>query len=135
VTEAAVADERAPASLLPALDRLPGPTLELLRRAGEIAAAEGAALYLVGGAVRDLARGATNLDLDLVAEADGIRLARAVGDALGGEVRPHGRFGTATVTLPEGRKLDFATARRERYPRPGSALGWTPGPKNSLWQR
>jgi tRNA nucleotidyltransferase (CCA-adding enzyme) len=91
-----------------------------LRRVGEVAAGEGKALYLVGGAVRDLALRAATVDLDLVAEADAIRLAETAAAALGGGVRAHGRFGTATLTLPDGQKVDFATARRETYPRPGA---------------
>ena len=51
--------------------------------------------YLVGGAVRDLLRGAQPVDLDLAVEGDAASAARRSADRLGGEVREHGRFGTA----------------------------------------
>ena len=38
----------------------------------------------------------------------------------GGAVVVHRRFGTATLTLPEGQRLEFATARTETYDYPGA---------------
>ena len=64
----------------------------------------------VGGAVRDLLLGTSSPDLDLVVEGDPAALARRIG----GEVRFHDRFGTATVTLG-GHTYDIARARRETY--------------------
>lgn len=78
-------------------------------------AAGGTPVYLVGGAVRDLLLGSERTDLDLVVEGD----AAAVGQRLGGEIRAHERFATATVNL-EGLELDLATARSETYARPGA---------------
>jgi tRNA nucleotidyltransferase (CCA-adding enzyme) len=75
--------------------------------------------YLVGGAVRDLLRGAPHVDLDLVVEGDALAVARALAERLGGEVVEHDRFGTATVRAPE-LTVDIATARRESYPTPGA---------------
>jgi tRNA nucleotidyltransferase (CCA-adding enzyme) len=75
--------------------------------------------YLVGGAVRDLLRGAESVDLDVVVEGDALSVARSVAERLAGEVVEHERFGTATVRAP-GLTVDFATARRERYPNPGA---------------
>ncbi len=40
-------------------------------------------------------------------------------EALGGEIRRHERFNTATVYLPEG-SIDLAMARSESYPEPGA---------------
>jgi tRNA nucleotidyltransferase (CCA-adding enzyme) len=86
--------------LLPALEGLP-PT------------------YLVGGAVRDLLRGADAVDLDIAVEGDARSAARALADRLGGVVREHERFGTATVRAGE-LMFDLATTRRESYPEPGA---------------
>jgi tRNA nucleotidyltransferase (CCA-adding enzyme) len=86
--------------LLPALDGLP-PT------------------YLVGGAVRDLLRGADAIDLDLAVEGDAPYVARALAGRLGGSVREHERFGTATVRAPE-LVFDLATTRTEAYDEPGA---------------
>ncbi|MDQ6735122.1 MAG: hypothetical protein M3Z35_13580, partial [Nitrospirota bacterium] len=62
--------------------------------------------------------GRPNLDLDLVIEGDGIAYARALGRELQGTVRTHDRFGTAVITLKDGRTFDIATARTEYYEYP-----------------
>jgi tRNA nucleotidyltransferase (CCA-adding enzyme) len=94
---------------------------------GLISALEGLPpAYLVGGAVRDLLRGATHVDLDVAVVADAREVARAVAARLGGEAVEHERFGTATVRAP-GVQVDLATTRRERYPAPG-ALPEVEGP-------
>jgi tRNA nucleotidyltransferase (CCA-adding enzyme) len=86
--------------LLPALEGLP-PT------------------YLVGGAVRDLLRGARAVDLDLAIEGDARAAARELAQRLGGEAREHERFGTATVKTRD-LAFDLATTRREAYEEPGA---------------
>jgi tRNA nucleotidyltransferase (CCA-adding enzyme) len=73
------------------------------------------AVYLVGGAVRDLLMGGRPVDLDLVVEGD----AAALAGRLGGAVKAHDRFGTSTVTL-DGHSYDLARSRRETYARPGA---------------
>ena len=78
-------------------------------------------VYLVGGAVRDLLLGGEPFDLDLVVEGDAAELAAG----LGGELRAYDRFGTSTVTV-NGFIYDVATARRERYARPGALPDVTP---------
>lgn len=72
--------------------------------------------YLVGGAVRDLLLGQSNLDVDLVVEGDAIALAQALVDRMGGMLKPHEAFGTAHVTLPDGKRVEFARSRIEHYP-------------------
>jgi tRNA nucleotidyltransferase (CCA-adding enzyme) len=72
-------------------------------------------VHLVGGAVRDLLMGGKPTDLDLVVEGEPSPLA----DKLGGSVRLHDRFGTATVKL-NGFSYDIARARRETYAQPGA---------------
>ncbi len=83
------------------------------------------ALYLVGGAVRDLLRGARSVDLDLVVEADAVTTARELAARLEGRAVEHQRFGTATVRSDE-LVVDIAMARRERYERPGALPGVEP---------
>lgn len=108
---------------------LPAGLLDLMRRAGALAAEMGYPLYAVGGFVRDLLMGHPNLDVDLVVEGDAIALAQELARRFGGRVRSHRRFGTAKWILPEERSgfadghglpetLDFATARTEFYERP-----------------
>ncbi len=76
--------------------------------------------YLVGGAVRDLLRGAKAVDLDIAVEGDARVAARTVADELQAQAREFERFGTAEVTLPDGGHYNFATTRRESYPAPGA---------------
>jgi tRNA nucleotidyltransferase (CCA-adding enzyme) len=77
--------------------------------------ARGTPAFLVGGSVRDLLLGTERSDIDVVVEGPVEELA----NALGGPVRVHERFGTATVRV-DGVELDLATARAESYPRPGA---------------
>jgi tRNA nucleotidyltransferase (CCA-adding enzyme) len=102
-------DIPAPEELLVALDRLPEGRVLLQRLPG------GEAVYLVGGAVRDLLRGVEPRELDLVVEGNAISLGRE----LGGFVLPHERFGTSRVRLA-GHNYDIASARTETYERPGA---------------
>src|SRR5262249_24790330 len=54
----------------------------------------------------------------------------------GGRVREHPTFLTATVELPGRRRLDIATARRERYLRPGALPEVAAGAvRGGLWRR
>jgi tRNA nucleotidyltransferase (CCA-adding enzyme) len=102
------------------------PQLERLREA-----AAGAALYLVGGAVRDLLLGRPRGDVDIVVEGDAVEVARR----LGGEPVEHERFSTAKATLGE-LELDLASARAESYPAPGALPEVRPaGLKDDLARR
>ncbi len=100
---------------------LPGPLLDLLKRASSLAQEMGYPLYVVGGFVRDLLLGTPTLDMDLVVEGDAVKLARRLARDIGAPSRSHKQFGTAKIIL-SGREaefgipfLDFATARLEFY--------------------
>ena len=99
-----------PDALLARIRALPGAS-SLLERLDP----DGPPVHLVGGSVRDLLLERTPPELDLVVEGD----VAPVAARLGGEIRSHGRFGTATVTV-DGRTFDLARARRESYARPGA---------------
>jgi len=100
--------------------RLPARLQALLRQAGGTADEFGSRLYAVGGFVRDLLLRQENLDVDLVVEGDGIAFAEALGRRLGAKVAGHRRFGTAVLTLPDGFRMDVATARTEYYEYPAA---------------
>ena len=100
-------------------ERLSGEQRHLLLAAAESAAKRGGRAFLVGGVVRDLLLGADGLDLDVVVEGDAREAARGLAAASGGRVTTHDRFLTATVSVGAVR-IDFATARIERYARPGA---------------
>ncbi len=74
---------------------LPPARLLLLRAVAQQAHTQRAALYIVGGFVRDLLIERPSLDFDLVVEGDAIALARALAKHYGGRVTSHTRFGTA----------------------------------------
>jgi tRNA nucleotidyltransferase (CCA-adding enzyme) len=82
--------------------------------------------WIVGGAVRDLLLGGSPEELDLVVEGDAVAAAERLGVALGGSVVVHDRFGTATVSAG-GHVYDLASARAERYARPGALPDVRPG--------
>ncbi len=74
---------------------LPPGRLALLKAAARAAHEQHAALFIVGGFVRDLLLDRPSLDFDLVVEGDAILLARALSKQYGGRVTSHARFGTA----------------------------------------
>ncbi len=101
-------------------ERLPTEVSDALRTVGELADEAGFPVYLVGGIVRDLFLRVTNLDIDIVVESDGITFAGMIVKRAGGRVKVHQKFGTAVVVLPNGLKLDIATARLEYYESPAA---------------
>jgi tRNA nucleotidyltransferase (CCA-adding enzyme) len=80
---------------------LPADLLRWIRAAGSVVLQKNFSLYAVGGFVRDLLLGQSNLDLDLVVEGDAIALAHELVARFGGHVHTHARFGTAKWILPE----------------------------------
>ena len=118
---------------------LPGVPPELLQSLA--AAADGAPIALVGGAVRDLLlhrihqdpwRGLPDLDLVVEGapgdpEAAAVRLAHTLEARADGRLlawQEHGAYGTVELELALGSggpfRLDVATARREHYPQAGA---------------
>lgn len=113
---------------------LPAPILEMVHHISQTAQDLGVQIYFVGGLVRDILLGISNMDIDLVVEGDAIALARRLAASFGGRVRTHERFGTAKWLLKdhvwqqfEGqgqilallpRFIDFVTARSEFYEHP-----------------
>jgi tRNA nucleotidyltransferase (CCA-adding enzyme) len=124
-----------------ALERFLDPAvLALLRQAAQVAERQGAALYVVGGTVRDMLLGQPAGDLDLLVEGDAVALASALAADYGGRMRGHPQFHTATVEFDAGWEqavmpsqagapaepaerplaLDFVTARTEFYEHPAA---------------
>ena len=94
--------------------------IQLLQTIGNVAEQMNYNAFAVGGFVRDLLLKKQNLDLDIVIEGDGIRFAKTLANHLQGRHRTHKRFKTATVILPDGFKIDIATARLEYYEYPAA---------------
>lgn len=112
---------------LPLRQKGPRPLRKALEALPPLADRLGMRAYLVGGVVRDLLLGLPNFDLDIVVEGDGIRLARTLASALPARLLTHPPFGTASLTLEGGFKVDLATARTESYPRPAALPSVVPG--------
>jgi tRNA nucleotidyltransferase (CCA-adding enzyme) len=74
---------------------LPRSRVVLLKAVAGTALQHRAALYIVGGFVRDLLLERPSLDFDLVVEGDAIALTRALAKRYGGRLTSHARFGTA----------------------------------------
>jgi len=101
-------------------ERVPARIRHLMRQAGKVAHQMGYRAFIVGGFVRDLLLGIENLDIDLVIEGEGIPFALQFARRIGAKVVTHREFGTATLTLSDGFKLDIATSRKEFYPEPAA---------------
>jgi tRNA nucleotidyltransferase (CCA-adding enzyme) len=115
-----VTEASSTSALIERLEReAPAPARAALAQCESLCAERGLALYLVGGAVRDLLLGRRQVDLDLAVEGDVTEVARALAAKSGGKAVLHDRFGTAHVAGP-GYQLDLAQTRRESYLRPGA---------------
>jgi len=110
--------------------QLPVELVTFIQRAGKAAASQGQGLYLVGGVVRDLLLGQTNLDLDLVVEGNAIELAQHLAEINQGKITTHPRFNTAKLQWNKW-SVDLATARSETYAKPGALPTVTPGSINN----
>jgi len=115
--------------------QLPVELVRFMQAAGEIAYSQEQSLYLVGGVVRDLLLGRTNLDLDLVVEGDAINLAHQLTQAYPGKSTTHPRFNTAKLQWDKW-SVDLATARSETYVKPGALPSVRPGSlRSDLFRR
>jgi tRNA nucleotidyltransferase (CCA-adding enzyme) len=108
--------------------------LNLLKAVAQTAHEQPAAVYIVGGFVRDLLLNRPSLDFDLVVEGDAIKLARRLAQQYGGRVTSHARFGTAKWHLKDSAfayvsadvndlqidlsSIDLISARTEFYTHP-----------------
>ncbi len=99
---------------------LPAGLQKPLEVLGEVSNELGMRAFLVGGAVRDALLGRPLEDCDVVVEGNGLMVAGALVERLGGRYHPHEPFLTAAVQLPGGVRIDVATARTEFYRTPAS---------------
>ena len=60
------------------------------------------------------------MDVDLAVEGDAVAFGRALARETGAKSVAHERFGTAVLQLPNGRRLDLASTRRETYSASGA---------------
>ena len=118
------------------LCRLPLDIHNLLRDVGVCAGGMGFNAYVVGGLVRDLFLRRDTIDVDVVIEGDGIAFASRFSDDHGARLLTYEKFGTANIALPDGLKIDVATARTETYERPAALPLVSPGSiKDDMFRR
>ncbi len=102
-------------------NELPGEMQRLLIKVSRLAEREEIKIYLVGGIIRDLLLKHTpEKDLDFVVLGDAVEFAFELQKLLGGSVRHFEQFGTASLDLPDGLRLDLVTARKEFYISPAA---------------
>lgn len=119
-------------------DKLPQRWQSRLLLIGQRAAILGTQVYLVGGVIRDLLLGSElSKDLDIVVLSDAVGFAREMVKYLGGKLKVFEQFGTASLFLEDGLRLDFATARREIYAAPAALpqVEGTEDLKSDLYRR
>ncbi|MGZ5474260.1 MAG: CBS domain-containing protein, partial [Thermoanaerobaculia bacterium] len=102
------------------LQDLPHPQRRAIDLVREVAQEKECHPYIVGGPVRDILLGRPAIDIDLTLEHDASTLARALAKRLDGRVRSFPQFLTYKVTAPGFPEIDLATARKERYRKPGA---------------
>jgi tRNA nucleotidyltransferase (CCA-adding enzyme) len=105
------------------LARLPRGLESALRPVRRAAASSNVRVALVGGAVRDrlLGRPHSAREADVAVEGSAPELARAVArEERSAKARIHERFGTATLEMGSGWRVDLAGTRREKYRHPGA---------------
>lgn len=119
--------QRSPITAQELLGRLPPRQQDLIETTRIVGERRRVSVYLVGGPVRDLILGRATTDLDLTVAGDAVGYAKALAAHLGAQLTIHAQFGTATLMLGDGLRLDVATARRERYPHPAALPKVFPG--------
>src|SRR3569833_3265329 len=85
-----------------------------------IATEAGVTVWLTGGAMRDLLRGAPIRDLEFTVERDAIKIGRALAAALKGHVTEEDWLKRGVeLALPGGLRASVSNARTEKYTKPG----------------
>jgi len=102
------------------MPELPVPQRRAIEIVREVAIAKGVHPYLVGGPVRDMLLDRGAFDIDLTLEQDSSTLARALAKRLNGRVKSFPQFMTYKVVADDLPEIDIATARKERYRKPGA---------------
>jgi tRNA nucleotidyltransferase/poly(A) polymerase len=85
-----------------------------------IATEAGMTVWLTGGAMRDMLRGAPIRDLDFTVERDAVKSGKALAAALGGKVVSEDSLKRwVELELPGNIRASVSNARTERYSKPG----------------
>ncbi len=100
---------------------LPAEIQKLLFFVSQTAAKEGYQVFLVGGSIRDMLMGSWSPgDIDIAVIPEAIPFARSLNSVMKGKMRIFEPFGTASLFLNGGVRLDLVTARKEFYIAPAA---------------
>ena len=108
-----------PCIMINKLKKLSPQFKKILKSSSLLAGFLGCKIYLIGGVVRDLILRKDVFDLDIVIEGNAIVFVKELANQLGVKFNRHHSFGTATLYF-DGHKIDFATARTEKYTHQGA---------------
>lgn len=111
--------------LFQTLHRHSEPAESLLHTLCHLGEVQEVQVYVVGGLVRDImldepSNFTTPLDVDLSVDGDLTQVRSELAAAADARPTLHDRFGTASVSLSDGTRIDVARTRSERYPSPGA---------------
>jgi len=102
------------------LNQLKPGASKIVRDVGALSQDLGLRAFVAGGCVRDLILGRNVEDLDIVVQGNAVLVATRFVSIYKGKIVVYHQFSTATVTLLDGRAVDFASVRKEVYPYPGA---------------
>jgi len=98
---------------------LPAPVKKVVMAGVGFAELNNYRIYIVGGAVRDYFMSIKPIDVDVVIEGNGLKIAELISAKFGLPLVRHERFITATIKI-DGYEVDFSTARKEVYKKPAA---------------
>ncbi len=84
-----------------------------------IATEAGITVWLTGGAMRDMLRGAPIRDLDFTVERDALKIGKALAQVLKGEISEDSLKRWVEMEIPGGLRASVSNARTEKYAKPG----------------
>ena len=121
-TESGYFDQEKDVNILPLIQsEMPARIQKLLLRVRSLAERQNIKIYLVGGMIRDLLlKYPLEKDLDFVVLGDAVDFARNLNKLLAGSMKHFEQFGTASIELEDGFRLDLVTARKEFYLSPAA---------------
>jgi tRNA nucleotidyltransferase/poly(A) polymerase len=93
---------------------------KVIAEAARIATDGGQSIWLVGGAMREMLRGAQIRDLDFTVEHDAIKVGKTLAHAMKGQVLSEDSLKRGLeLLLPGGVRASVSNARTEKYSKPG----------------
>lgn len=93
---------------------------DFILKIGRFADEFGVNAYIIGGFVRDILLKKKDADIDITVEGNGIKFAEFVAKKFNLPYKCFEKFKTGKIFFKNGKTLDIASARSEKYERPGA---------------